>query len=69
MHTAPPGYAGPVPFGFGVVELTDGLRVITRLELGDGPEARFGLPMRLELVDLAVDDDGATIVTYAFAPA
>ncbi len=28
---APPGYAGAVPYGFGVVELPEGLRVITRL--------------------------------------
>ena len=31
VTTAPPGYRGEVPFGFGVVELPEGLRVITRL--------------------------------------
>src|SRR5919204_5497991 len=29
--SAPPGYRGEVPYGFGVVELEGGLRVITRL--------------------------------------
>ena len=30
VTAAPPGYEGPVPFGFGVVELPERLRVITR---------------------------------------
>ena len=32
VNAAPPGYEGPVPFGFGVVELpADGLQVVTLL--------------------------------------
>src|SRR5512139_487523 len=27
----PPGYDGPLPFGFGVVELPDGIRIVSRL--------------------------------------
>jgi uncharacterized OB-fold protein len=68
VHTAPPGYDGPVPFGFGVVELPEGVRVITRLEL-DGVEARFGMPMRAGVAALAPNDDGDRVVTYTFAPA
>jgi uncharacterized OB-fold protein len=68
VHTAPPGYEGPVPFGFGVVELSAGLRVITRLEIRDGEALTFGQPMRAELVALHVDDGGDTVVTYSFAP-
>jgi uncharacterized protein len=67
VHTAPPGYAGPVPFGFGVVELPEGLRVITRLELSD-IDFDFGLPMRLSVAELHDNDDGETIVTYTFVP-
>ena len=69
VQTAPPGYEGPVPFGFGVVELPAGLRVITRLEIGDGEGLTFGQPMRAELVALHADDDGDTVVTYSFSPA
>ena len=36
----PPGYDGELPFGFGVVELTDGLRVITRLTESDPRASR-----------------------------
>ena len=42
VNAAPPGYEGPVPFGFGVVELPDdGLQVVTlladhdRVQVGD----------------------------------
>ena len=68
VQTAPPGYEGPVPFGFGVVELSVGLRVITRLESTDDPALQFGLPMHAEIVPLHTDEDGNTVVTYSFAP-
>ena len=64
----PPGYDGEVPFGFGVVELPEGLRVITRLTETDPQRLAFGMPMRLRLVPLCVDDEGREVVTYAFAP-
>lgn len=65
----PPGYDGTLPFGFGVVELTDGLRVITRLTVSDPDALEFGQPMHLVADALRTDDDGTTVVTYAFAPA
>jgi uncharacterized OB-fold protein len=69
VHTAPPGYEGPVPFGFGVVELPEGLRVITRIEATDVDTLRFGLPMRATVAALHDNGDGDTVVTYTFAPA
>jgi uncharacterized OB-fold protein len=68
VQTAPPGYEGPVPFGFGIVELPEGLRIITRLELS-ATDLDFGLPMRLSVAELHDNDDGETIVTYTFVPA
>ena len=65
----PPGYAGDVPFGFGVVELPEGLRIIARLTESDLERLDFGMPMRLAIVPLHVDDEGRQVVTYAFAPA
>ena len=64
----PPGYRGEVPFGFGVVELPEGLRVITRLTEALPSRLVFGQSMRLDVVPLHVDDDGRTVVTYAFTP-
>jgi uncharacterized OB-fold protein len=65
----PPGYNGKVPFGFGIIELTDGLRVITRLTVADPDALVFGQPMRLVADVLQTDDDGTVVLTYAFAPA
>jgi len=69
----PPGYLGDVPFGFGVVELADGLRVITRIEEPDPSKLEFGMPMRLALVELdGPGSDAAAaagpVTTYTFLP-
>ena len=65
----PPGYQGEVPFGVGVVELPEGIRVITRLTESDPGRARLGQPMELRVVPLHADADGNDVVTFAFAPA
>jgi uncharacterized protein len=59
----PPGYEGDVPFGVGVVELPEGVRVITRLTESDPGALAAGQPMELRVV--ALHDD---VVTYAYAP-
>ena len=64
----PPGYLGDVPFGFGVVELTDGLRVITRIEEPDPSRLEFGMPMTLALVELDGPEADAPATTYTFLP-
>jgi uncharacterized OB-fold protein len=64
----PPGYLGQVPYGFGVVELPEGLRVVTRLTEADPDKLRAGQPMHLVHDVLHVDDEGRSVVTYAFAP-
>ena len=48
VTTPPPGYDGPVPYGFGVVELDGvGLRVVGRLTEPDANALRDGQPMRV----------------------
>ena len=68
VHAAPPGYEGPVPFGFGVVELPEGIRVITMLTESDPSALHQGQPMALVIAPLHVTDDGTEVVTYAFGP-
>lgn len=68
VTAAPPGYRGPVPFGFGVVELPEGLRVVTRLTEPDPGRLEHGQPMQLVVVPLYEADDGRIVVTYAFEP-
>ena len=67
VTSAPPGYEGPVPYGFGVVELPEGVRVITRLTEPDPSKLELGQAMELVLEPLTVDGD-RTVLTYAFAP-
>jgi len=69
VTAAPPGYKGEVPFGVGVVELPEGVRVITRLTESDPASLTASQPMELRVVPLHRDDEGNDVVTYAFAPA
>lgn len=65
VTAAPPGYAGPVPYGFGVVELDQiGLRVLGRLTEADPRTWSEG--QAVEVVAETVADD---LVVWAFAPA
>jgi uncharacterized OB-fold protein len=65
----PPGYVGPVPYGFGVVELThERLRVITRLTEPDPANLTFGQSMQLVAETLPIEN-GEPAVTWAFASA
>ena len=64
----PPGYLGELPFGFGVVELPEGLRLIARLTEADVGRLRLGMPVGLVIAPLHLDDEGRQVTTYAFAP-
>jgi len=71
----PPGppYRGPtgkefVPFGVGLVELGDVIRVEGRLTENDPAKLEFGMPVELTMIPLTTDDDGDEIVTFAFKP-
>lgn len=69
VASTPPGYRGPLPFGFGVVELADtGLQVIARLTESRMERLRPGLQVRLVVEPLFTEDDGTAVLSYAFAP-
>jgi uncharacterized OB-fold protein len=68
VTSSPPGYRGPVPYGFGIVELESGLRVVTRLTEARPERLRAGQLMRLVATPLYTDDEGRPVVAYAFAP-
>lgn len=65
---SPPGYRGEVPFGFGIVDLAEGVRVVARLTEARLDHLAAGQPMRLVTDRLHVDDEGVEVWTYAFAP-
>lgn len=64
----PPGYRGAVPFGFGVVQLPEDLRVISRLTESDSSRLRLGQSMRLVVTPLHEDEAGRTVGSYAYCP-
>ncbi len=72
----PPGppYQGPtgkdfVPFGVGLVQLGDQIRVEGRLTENDPDKLRFGMDVELTMIPFATDDDGDELITFAFTPA
>jgi uncharacterized OB-fold protein len=52
----------------GVVELPEGIRVITQLTVSDPAALALGQAMELRVVPLHTDADGNEVVTYSFAP-
>jgi uncharacterized OB-fold protein len=65
VTAAPPGYEGPVPYGFGVVELeSEGLRLVTRLTEPDPAKLSMGQSM-----DLVAEELPSGRRIWAFAPA
>jgi uncharacterized OB-fold protein len=71
----PPGapYAGPtgddfVPFGVGLVQLGDVIRVEGRLTENDPAKLKFGQSVELTMIPFTTVADGNEIVTFAFQP-
>ncbi len=71
----PPGppYKGPtgkdfVPFGVGLVQLGDVIRVEGRLTENDPAKLEFGMDVELTMIPFATDADGDEVLTFAFAP-
>ena len=68
VQNAPPGYQGPVPYAFGVVEMNDtGLCVLGRLDETSLERLRPGLSMRLRIAPLFTDADGRAVLSWSFA--
>ncbi|MCG7579298.1 MULTISPECIES: Zn-ribbon domain-containing OB-fold protein [Mycolicibacterium] len=72
----PPGppYKGPtgkdfVPFGVGLVQLDDVIRVEGRLTESDPAKLEFGQEVELTMVPFTTDEDGTEVMTFAFQPA
>ncbi len=56
------------PFGVGLVQLGDEIRVEARLTESDPSKLRFGMEMELVVIPFRREADGTEVVTFAFAP-
>lgn len=66
VRRAPPGYAGPVPYGFGVVRLAGTrLEIVSRIAARDLASVRPGIPVRLALEEVPAED-GAPATVWTF---
>lgn len=59
---------GFVPFGVGLVQLEDVIRVEGRLTEGDPDKLKAGMELELAIVPFYTDEEGDEIMTFAFAP-
>ena len=57
-----------VPYGVGLVQLGDEVRVEARLTTADPAVLEFGMEVELTIVPFRRDPDGTEVVIYAFAP-
>lgn len=67
----PPGdYKGPepfIPFGLGLVELPDGIRVLSPIEC-DIEKIKVGMDLVLKVYELYQDKDGNSVMAFKFKP-
>ena len=56
------------PFGIGLVQLGDEVKVEGRLTESDPAVLRIGMEVELAIVPFRVEEDGTEVMTYAFAP-
>ena len=56
------------PYGVGLVQLGDEVRVEGRLTESDVTKLRIGMEVKLVVVPFRLDDDGTEVMTYAFEP-
>ncbi|MEU4650272.1 Zn-ribbon domain-containing OB-fold protein [Nocardia fluminea] len=57
------------PFGIGLIQLGDDVRVEARLTVADPDRLRPGMAVELVFVPLYTAEDGTDVMTCAFAPA
>ena len=71
IRNRPPGdYKGPdpfVPFGEGLVELPEGIRVLSPIDV-DVEKLKIGMKLELEVYNLYVNEEGNEVVAFRFRP-
>lgn len=69
-HKPPGNYKGPdpfVPFGLGLVELPEGIRVLSPLRC-DPEKMKIGMELELEVYPLYTDENQNEVMAFRFRP-
>ena len=67
VRQQPPEYKGTVPYAMGVVELPEGVRVLTPLDTPDFDMLTVGLDLELNIYKLYDEDEGGNeVMAYKF---
>ena len=70
-HKPPGDYKGPdpfVPFGEGLVELPEGLRIVAPLTVNKNEDIKIGMDLELLVEKLYVDEEGNEVMAFKFKP-
>ena len=67
VHAAPKGWT--VPYIAGYVDLPEGIRVFAHIVDADPAKLSMDMAVTLCVRELGVDETGASVTSYAFAPA
>ena len=68
VTTAPPGYQGSVPYGFGLVDLDEGLRVISVLGETDPEKLTPGTRCELAIRPVCESETGDPALSWLYIP-
>jgi uncharacterized OB-fold protein len=69
-HRPPGDYKGPdpfVPFGLGLVELPEGIRVLSPIHC-DLKKINVGMDLELEIYSLFTDENNNEVMAFRFRP-
>ncbi|MHB1126353.1 MAG: Zn-ribbon domain-containing OB-fold protein [Bacillota bacterium] len=67
VRNMPPECKGPVPYGVGIAEFPEGIRIIGLLTTAEIDKLQPGMDVEL-IVEKLYEEDGHDVVTYKFRP-
>jgi len=67
-HPVPEGYKGPIPYGIGLVDMPEGVRVEAHLTESDPDKLKVGMDMMLIIDKMFEDEEGNEIIGFKFKP-
>ena len=69
-HQPPPGYKGPdpfVPYGLGLVELPEGIRVLSPIDC-ELNKIKIGMELKSKIYKLYENEEGNEVIAFTFQP-